>query len=59
MEVKPINILDQSEKELRNKKIPMVKVLQKSSQVEEEIQERASKMKRKYPELFENPSTKI
>jgi hypothetical protein len=33
-EVKPIRILDQSEGELRNRKIPMVKVLWKSSQIE-------------------------
>jgi hypothetical protein len=32
--VKPIRILDKSEGELRNRKIPMVKVLWKSSQIE-------------------------
>jgi len=44
MDVKPIRILDQSEKELRNKKIPMVKVIWKSPQVED-TWERALEMK--------------
>lgn len=37
----------------------MVKVLWKSSQVEEKTWERALDMKRNYPELFKNPSMKI
>jgi len=44
MDVKPIRILDQSEKKLRNKKISMVKVIWKSPQVED-TWERALEMK--------------
>ena len=55
MEVKPVKVLDRSEKELRNKKIPMVKVLWQNSQVEEETWEREAEMKMKYPELFSHP----
>jgi predicted nucleotidyltransferase component of viral defense system len=58
MDVKPIRILDQSEKELRNKKIHMVKVLWKSPQVED-TWEKALEMKNKYPELFKNTSMEI
>jgi len=36
LKVKPIRILDQSEKELRNKKFFMINILWRSSQVEEE-----------------------
>ena len=36
LKVKPIRILDRSEKELRNKKILMINILWRSSQVEEE-----------------------
>jgi len=59
MEVKPVKILDQSKKELRSKKIPMVKVLWKSSQVEDEPWERESKMKEKHLELFLKTSMEI
>ena len=36
LKVRLVKILDQSEKELRNKRIPMIKVLRRSSQIEEE-----------------------
>jgi len=36
MEVKPMQILDRSIKELQNKKVPLVKRLWRNSQVEEE-----------------------
>ena len=52
LEVKPVKILDQSEKELRNKKIYLVKVLWRSSQIEEKTWEKEAEMRRKYPELF-------
>ena len=48
-----MKVLDQSEKELRNKKISMIKILWRSSQIEEETWERESKMRRKHPELFQ------
>jgi hypothetical protein len=38
--------------ELRNKKVSLVKVLWRNSQIEEETYERESKMKKKYPRLF-------
>jgi len=40
LEVKLIKILDWGEKELQNKKIPIVRVLWRSSQIEEETWER-------------------
>ena len=52
LEVKPVKILDWSEKELRNKKIYLVKVLWRSSQIEEKTWEKEAEMRRKYPELF-------
>ena len=52
LEVKPIKILDRSEKELRNKKVALVKILWRNSQMEEDTWERESEMKRKYPNLF-------
>jgi hypothetical protein len=55
MEVRLVKVLDRSEKELRNKKIPMIEILWRSSQIEEETWERESEMRRKYPELFQDP----
>jgi hypothetical protein len=55
MEVRLVKVLDRSEKELRNKKIPMIEILWRSSQIEEETWERKSEMRRKYPELFQDP----
>jgi hypothetical protein len=40
LEMKPIQIMDHSKKELRNKRIPVVKILWRSSQVEEQTWER-------------------
>jgi hypothetical protein len=54
LEVKLVKVLDYSEKQLRNKKICMIKVLWRSSQIEEVTWERESEMRRKYPELFIN-----
>jgi hypothetical protein len=36
MEVQPVQIMDRSIKELRNKKVSLVKVLWRNSQIEEE-----------------------
>jgi hypothetical protein len=52
MEVKPVRILDQIKKVLRNKKISLVKVLWRGSQMEEESWEREDEMRSKYPGLF-------
>ena len=51
-EEKPVKILDRKEKELRNKKISLVKVLWRSSNIEEMTWEREDEMRSKYPELF-------
>ena len=47
-----IQILDRKIKELRNKKIHLVKVLWQNSSVEEATWEREEEMKNKHPELF-------
>ena len=52
MQVKPVKILDQDVKVLRNKRVPLVRVLWRSSQIEEETWERESEIKEKYPHLF-------
>jgi hypothetical protein len=54
--VKPIKILYQSEKELRNKKVQLVKILWRNSQFEKEIW-KESKIKRKHPILFSATGT--
>ena len=51
-EEQPVEILDRKEKELRNKKIPLVKVLWRNHEVEEATWEREEEMKTKYPQLF-------
>uniref|UniRef100_A0A6N2KT27 Reverse transcriptase domain-containing protein n=1 Tax=Salix viminalis TaxID=40686 RepID=A0A6N2KT27_SALVM len=51
MEVKPIKILDRDVL-LKNKRVPLVRVLWRSSQIEEETWEKESKIKEKYPHLF-------
>ena len=51
-EEKPVQILDKKEKELRNKRIPLVKVLWRNQIVEEATWEREDEMRSKYPELF-------
>ena len=48
----PVEILDREEKLLRNKKIPLVKVLWKNHLVEEATWEREDMMKLQYPTLF-------
>jgi hypothetical protein len=51
MKAKPIKILDGDEKLLRNKRVPLVRVLWRSSQIEEEIWERESEMKEKFSHI--------
>jgi hypothetical protein len=48
-----VRILDRQEKRLRNKVVPMVKILWRSSLVEEESWETESSMRERHPSLFE------
>ncbi|KAM6582534.1 hypothetical protein CsatB_009536 [Cannabis sativa] len=50
---RPVKILDQKDRILRNKTITLVKVLWKNSVVEEATWELESGMREQYPELFE------
>ncbi|XP_027098891.1 uncharacterized protein [Coffea arabica] len=51
-EEKPVQLLDRKVKELRNKQIPLVKILWKNHGVKEATWEVEEEMQRKYPELF-------
>ncbi|KAI3450299.1 hypothetical protein Pfo_006964 [Paulownia fortunei] len=51
-EEKPVQILLREVKQLRNKQIPLVKVLWRNQLVEEATWEREDEMRTKYPELF-------
>jgi len=55
LKVRPIRILEWEVKELRNKRIPIVKVLWRSTQIKEETWERDIEMRKKYPKLFKQP----
>ena len=48
----PVQILDRKDKALRNKVIPLVKVLWRNHKVEEATWEREDEMRAKYPRLF-------
>ncbi|XP_071912309.1 uncharacterized protein [Coffea arabica] len=48
----PVRILEREVKELRDKKIPLVKILWKNHGMEEATWELEADMQRKYPELF-------
>ena len=48
----PVDILDRQENKLRNKVVPMVKILWRSSTVEEETWETESSMRERHPSLF-------
>ena len=50
--VQPVEIVDQRSKVLRNKVIPMVKVLWKSDRIEEMTWETKVSMRSRYPFLF-------
>ena len=52
-EEEPVQILDRQEQVLRNKTIPLVKVLWRSHTVEEATWEHEEQMKRHYPHLFD------
>ena len=51
-EEQPVQILDKEEKLLRNKAIPLVKILWRNHSVEEATWEREDEMRIKYPALF-------
>ncbi|KAL5574279.1 hypothetical protein UlMin_023876 [Ulmus minor] len=51
-EEKPVQILDRKDKTLRNKVIPLVKVLWRNHKIEEATWEREDDMRISYPELF-------
>ena len=51
-EEKPVRVLDFKTKTLRNKEIPLVKVLWRNQKVEEATREREDEMRTKYPALF-------
>ena len=51
-DVQPVGIVDQRMKELRNKVIPMVKVLWQSDTVEEMTSETEASMRSRYSYLF-------
>ncbi|KAL5578280.1 hypothetical protein UlMin_019979 [Ulmus minor] len=52
-EEKPVQILDRKDKTLRNKVIPLVKVLWRNHKIEEATWEREDDMRNSYPELFQ------
>ncbi|XP_027181983.1 uncharacterized protein LOC113780376 [Coffea eugenioides] len=54
-EERPVQVLDRRIKELRNKQIPLVKVMWRNHGIEEATWELEEEMKKKYPELFSNP----
>ncbi|KAL5554185.1 hypothetical protein UlMin_041586 [Ulmus minor] len=56
-EESPVRILDREERELRQKKIRLVKVLWKNHEVEEATWEREDEMRTKYPHIFVNLNT--
>ena len=51
-EEEPVQILDRREQVLRNKTIPLVKVLWRSHTIEEATWEPEAQMRRHYPQLF-------
>ncbi|KAL5549867.1 hypothetical protein UlMin_000043 [Ulmus minor] len=51
-EEKPVQILDRKTKTLRNKEIPLVKVLWRNQKMEEATWEREDEMRQAHPELF-------
>ena len=51
-EEKPVQIMDKKDKVLRNKTIPLVKVLWRNRKSEEAMWELESDMREKYPEHF-------
>ena len=58
-EKKPVEILDCTVKKLRNKKIPLVKVLWRNRGVKEATWEPEDDMRKDYPELFKVSRMKL
>ena len=56
-EEKPIKFLDRKVKELRNKRIPLVKVLWRNHRLEEATWEVKKEIREKFPDLFLNQGT--
>ena len=54
-----MQLLDRKVKELRNKQIPLVKILWKNHGVKEATWEVEEEMQRKYPELFVDQGKKF
>ena len=52
LQERPVRILDYKVKTLRNKEIPLVKVLWRNQTIEEATWEREQDMRASYPELF-------
>jgi hypothetical protein len=52
MEFKPIKILDRDVMILRNKRVSLVRILWRNSQIEEETWKRESEIKNKYLHLL-------
>ncbi|KAL6125182.1 hypothetical protein ACLB2K_073241 [Fragaria x ananassa] len=52
-EEEPVQIFDQNEQVLRNKTIPLVKVLWRSHQIDEATWESEEQMRQQYPYLFD------
>ena len=52
-EEEPVEILAREVKELRNKKIPLVKVLWRNHKTEEATWESEETMRQQYPQLFD------
>ena len=55
--VEPVQVLDRKEKVLRNKTIPLVKVLWRSQEIEETTWEPEEEMRSTYPRLFQGTSS--
>ncbi|KAL5781948.1 hypothetical protein ACOSP7_006977 [Xanthoceras sorbifolium] len=52
-EEEPVQILDRKIKKLRNKRVPLVKVLWRNHNVEEDTWESEETMRQQYPQLFD------
>ena len=55
LELRPIRILDQEVKELQRKTIPIIIILWRNAQIEEETWDREVEMSKRYPNLIELP----
>ena len=58
-EERPVRLLDRKVKELRNKQIPLVKILWKNYGGDEATWEIEEEIKKKYPELFTDSGEKF